>query len=102
MIDRGRNVPAAPEREGYLARRGPLFGANDAGPAELLPGPVISTPKSTHLLEDLVQRLARDVLHDVIVDVPLVADAEDGHDVGVMQTGRGACLALEPADLLRS
>ena len=34
-----------------------------------------------------------------VVELPLVlADAEDGHDIGMMQPGRGAGLAVEPLD----
>ena len=35
-------------------------------------------------------------LHCVIAKAADLADVEDGHDVGVMQSGRGACLVKEP------
>ena len=35
---------------------------------------------------------------DVVELTLVLADAEDGHDVGVMQLGRGARLAVEPLD----
>ena len=53
------------------------------------------------LLQHRVQPLALDELHDVEVRPLVLADAEDRHDVGVVQPRRRAGLALEPADLLR-
>ena len=44
-----------------------------------------------------IQPLALDELHDVIRQAVLLADAEDRHDVGVVQPGGRFCLALEPA-----
>jgi hypothetical protein len=49
------------------------------------------------LLEHAVEPLALDELHDVVGRLALLADAEDGHDVGVVELGRGPRLALEPA-----
>ena len=48
-----------------------------------------------------VQALALDVLHGVVVHAVVLADAEDRHDVGVVEHGRGAGLALEPLELAR-
>ena len=45
------------------------------------PGP----PQPPQLLQDRVQALARDELHDVVVQPVLLAHAEDRHDVGVVQ-----------------
>ena len=42
-----------------------------------------------------------DELHDVVVQAVLLADAEDRHDVGVVQLGRRPRLALEAAQLPR-
>ena len=39
---------------------------------------------------------APDELHDVVVDAFVLADAEDRHDVRVVQPGRGLGLAVEP------
>ena len=47
-----------------------------------------------------VQALALDVLHGVVVHPVVLADAEDRHDVGVVEHGRGAGLALEPLELV--
>ncbi len=47
-------------------------------------------------LEQRVQTHAADVLHDKVVVPVLLANAEDRHDVGVVELGRGARLALEP------
>ena len=50
--------------------------------------------------QDGVESLALDELHHVEVSRLVVADAEDRHDVRVMQPRRGPRLALEPADVL--
>ena len=47
---------------------------------------------------DLVQPLALDELHDVVVPPAVLADAEDRHDVRVVQPRRRPGLALEPLD----
>ena len=54
-----------------------------------LPGPVLAGPESFQLGQHLVQTQARDELHDVVVQSHFLADAEDGHDVGMVQVGRG-------------
>ncbi len=43
--------------------------------------------------------MALDELHGIVVDVVLNADAEDRHDVSVVQPGHGAGLALEALQL---
>ncbi len=53
------------------------------------------------LAEDRVEPPALDELHGVEMRPPVLADAEDRHDVGVVQPRRRAGLALEPADLPR-
>jgi hypothetical protein len=45
--------------------------------------------------DHFVQSLALDKLHGVVVDALALADVEDRHDVGVMQSCRGACLTAE-------
>ncbi len=47
-------------------------------------------------LQDLVESQALDELHHVIGQPLVFADAEDRHDVGVVQPGRRAGLPLEP------
>ncbi len=44
---------------------------------------------------DLIEALTLDELHRVEVNSVLLADVEHGHDVGVVQAGRHASLALE-------
>ena len=46
-------------------------------------------------VEHAVEPLALDELHDVIGRLALLADAEDWHDVGVVELRRGPGLALE-------
>ena len=43
-----------------------------------------------------VQAAAGDQLHHVVMQAVLLADVEDGHDVGVVQPGRRLRLAAEP------
>ena len=54
------------------------------------------------LAQDVVQALALDELHGVVVQALVLADAEDRHDVGVVQPGRGPGLAPEPLQPGRS
>ena len=53
-------------------------------------------PQPPQLVDDRVQALPLDELHRVVLDVALLADLEDRHDVGVVQPRRGAGLAAEP------
>ncbi len=53
------------------------------------------------LVDDGIEPEPRDELHGVVVEAVLLADAEDGDDVGVVQLGGCACLALEPFYLRR-
>ena len=62
--------------------------------------PFRNCPKSLQLIQHGVEPLALDELHDVIRRVFLLAHAEDRHDVGVVQLGRGPGLALESPALL--
>jgi hypothetical protein len=55
-----------------------------------------SRAQSLQLLDDQVETLSLDELHRVIQDVAVLADLEDGHDIGVMEPGRGAGLVAEP------
>ena len=57
--------------------------------------------QAPHLTQDLVEGLARDELHDVVVHALVLADAVNRDDVRVVQPGRGAGLALESGRLLR-
>ena len=52
------------------------------------------------LVEDRVEAEPGDELHRVVVQPVVLADAEDRHDVRVVQPRRGPGLAVEPADLL--
>ena len=52
-------------------------------------------PGRARLVEDDGQALALDKLHGEIMDAVLTANAEDGHDVGVVQPGHRLGLALE-------
>ena len=54
------------------------------------------------LVEHLVQPLPLDELHGVVVHALLLADAEDRHDVGVVQPGRRAGLEPEPLQVRRA
>ena len=56
--------------------------------------------KPLQLIQHGVEPLALDELHDVVRRLFLLAHAEDRHDVGVVQLGRGPGFALEPASLL--
>src|SRR5205809_144224 len=49
------------------------------------------------LVEQILERGARDVLHDEVVEPALALDAIDGNDVGVIELGRGLGLLLEAA-----
>jgi hypothetical protein len=53
------------------------------------------------LVEDAVQALAVDKLHGVEVDAALLADAEDGDDVAVVQQRRRPRLAAEALQVPR-
>jgi hypothetical protein len=53
------------------------------------------------LVQDHVQPQALDELHDAVVQAVLLADAEDRHDVGVVQLRRRPRLTLEAAQLPR-
>ena len=53
---------------------------------------------ATEPIEDLAEAFALDELHDVVELTLILAHAEDGHDIGVMQLGRGTRLAAEPLD----
>ena len=48
--------------------------------------------------DDLGEAAALDVLHDDEVGAALLAPVVDGHDVGVVEVGRGLRLAAEPLD----
>jgi hypothetical protein len=52
-------------------------------------------PEALQFAEDFVERLATDELHGVVAEVALLADIEDRHNVGVVQLGGGARLAVE-------
>ena len=58
---------------------------------------LLQTPQ---LDQDGVQPLSLDVLHHVVMQPAFLADAEDRHDVGVVQACRRARLPLEPLPLL--
>ncbi len=45
--------------------------------------------------EDLIQAESLDELHDVVRQTLVLADPEDGHDVGVVQLRRSLCLSLK-------
>ncbi len=57
-------------------------------------------PELPQLVDDGVEAQAGDELHDVVRRAILLADAEDRHDVGVVQPGRRPGLALEADELL--
>ena len=54
---------------------------------------------AAQVLDDRGERLPLDVLHGVVVDAALAADAEDGHDVRVVQAGGGLRFVLEALQL---
>ena len=49
-----------------------------------------------HFGDDAVQPQPLDELHDIVMQPVLLADTEDRDDVGVVQSGGGAGLALKP------
>src|SRR5262249_44263937 len=49
---------------------------------------LMAAAQTPHLAQDRVEALALDELHGVVVNAAVFADAEDRHDVGVMQPGR--------------
>ena len=53
----------------------------------------------SQLANGLLERLAVDVLHRVVIDALLLPDGEHGHDVRVMQLGRRLRFVAEPGDL---
>jgi hypothetical protein len=53
-------------------------------------------PQPLDLLKDSVQPVPADELHGVVVKPLMLADAENRHDVGMVQPGRRAGLAPEP------
>ena len=57
--------------------------------------PLRLAPQSLDFVEDGVEPLPSDELHDVVVQAVVLADAEDGHDVRVMQPCRRAGLTPE-------
>ena len=60
----------------------------------------LARAQKSDFLQHAVQAEARDELHDVIMRAPMMADAEDGNDVGVVQPGSRLGLALEAQQLL--
>ena len=52
-------------------------------------------PQTFQFLQDLVEAQPLDELHDVVAQAVVFADAEDRHDVGVVQLRRRLRLALE-------
>ena len=98
----GRGEGVLPERAGDVRRRrqrrwGGRIRSSRAWPRSRTGRPA----QPPQLGQHLAQRLALDVLHHVVVSVALAANAEDGHDVGVVQPPRGPRLALEPSNLHR-
>ena len=72
------------------------------GPAEASSGPtappsLLQTPGQ--LVQHRVQPQSLDVLHYVVVQAIFLADTEDRHDVGVLQSRRRPRLPLEPLPL---
>ena len=96
MSESGVGGPANSSWAASEAENVPLErSASAGGRAE---GGAISAPKNGPLpacleaptaiaLEDLVQPLPGDELHHVVMEAVLLADAEDGHDVGMVQPG---------------
>src|SRR5262249_54308273 len=60
-----------------------------------LPARPGSRAQPAQLVDDLVKPLALDELHGVETNAPLLADLENGHNVGVVQPGRRLGLAAE-------
>ena len=52
------------------------------------------------LVDHLVEARSRDELHHIVVQAAALADAEDRHDIGMVQPGRGLGLALEPLEVV--
>ena len=100
---RGRNGcrQAKQERQRDVGRGWPLLAAGHRCTRRHLAGSATLSPQPPHLFQDLVERLAGDELHHVVMHAALVAHTEDRHDVGVVQPGRRPGLTLEAPDLLR-
>ena len=96
LADPGSARRACGRKAGRVLGRGPE-------PFERHPG--LAGPRRSHVLRpatqpadlvvDQVEPLALNELHGVVADVPLAADLEHRHDVGVMQPRGGAGLAAE-------
>jgi hypothetical protein len=56
----------------------------------------LTTAEGLQLLEHGIEGLALDELHGIEEHSPVLADLEDRDDIGVVQPGRGPCLAAEP------
>ena len=63
--------------------------------SEPSPLAVLGRSKPPDLVQHRVERQPPDELHDVEVNALVLADAEDRHDVGVVQPGGGLGLAVE-------
>ena len=88
------NSPVSSERA--TSRGRDVRAASGAvGPGHVLPARRAAGLQVLQLFQHLVQSQALDELHDVIRQAVLLADAEDRHDVGVVQLGRRLRLALE-------
>ena len=94
----GRSASVPPRRLSARSRRN----EHQAGPAGT-DGRFRSRfglPQPAEVVQHRVQARPGNELHHVIMLFVLPADAEDRHDVGMVELGRGLGLALEAADPL--
>ena len=77
-----------------------LFGRDRSPGASACPPSRPGRTGRAKLVEDGGQAAAVDELHGVVVDAVVAADAEDRHDVRMVQLGGGLGLDLEPLALL--
>ena len=92
--------PLIVPREPCLRASGSAVGSSGAAEipsASVVWCPCARVPRApSQPVDEPVEALAVDELHGVVEQVAVRADAEDRHDIGVVQPARGACLAVEP------
>ena len=77
--------------DGYFLRRRPRSGR----------GGVLLVSQPPHFFHDLIQSLALDELHGVIMDALMFADAEDRDNIAMVQLRGGTGLAPEAFQVSR-
>src|SRR5262249_7714645 len=99
---------AADERGGRLLlksrRRGRSFGRSGGrfGSIRVIERKRVVTSQTPYFLKHLVQALAEDELHGVVMNPILFADSEHRHDIRMVKSGGGPCLSLESLQVGRT